>query len=575
MNFIKRFKLLIILAIIVIIGISYYIFKPKTPPKIDTVKVERTTLRQFVSVVGSVKAAQNVDLAFESSGKVSKVYVNVGSNVLIGDKLAELNITDLEADLQQAQAQVVSAEAGLNQYYAALSAEQARLNEMKSGTRPEEITIAQTNVNNAQSDLNNAKLDLQIIKNKAETDINNLYDDVINTLNDGYLKADNAINTLLDDLFTDTADVKFTFEPNNSNLETGTLNERKNSVRDLASLRSEMDKDHSLNSDYDASLLVGKNSLTVVRNFLNLVGDILDGSTTLTTATLATYKANLNTARTNVNTALTSVSNLQQSISAQKNTNNASINTAESVLAGEEFDLKSAQDQLALKLAGSTEEQINAQEANVKQAEANISSQRAVISQRIASVASAKAKIDKNIIYSPINGVVTKQDAKEGEIVSANVNLISIISEAQFEIEANITEVDISKIKIGDKAEVLLDAYGEDEIFEASVVSVDPAEKVIEGVSTYKTTLIFLGSVDKIRSGMTADLEILTNSLDDVIAVPQRALIVKNGNKIVRTLVGGEVKENIVKTGLRGSDGKIEILEGIKEGDMVITFIEE
>jgi RND family efflux transporter MFP subunit len=189
-------------------------------------------------------------------------------------------------------------------------------------------------------------------------------------------------------------------------------------------------------------------------------------------------------------------------------------------------------------------------------------------------VSSALAKIEKTIIYAPIGGIVTAQDAKEGEIVTAQATVISIISEAEFEIETNITEIDISKIEIGDKASVTLDAYGDDGGFEAVVIFIDPAEKIIEGVSTYKTTLQFMDGNDKIKSGMSADLDILTNEKNNIIAIPQRAVITKNGNKIVRILQNKEVVEVEVKIGIRGSDGRIEIIQGLKDGDEVITFME-
>ncbi len=574
MNFIKRFKFLIIIGLIIIAGVAYFSLKPKPQPRIDTVVAERGDLKQFVSVVGKVKPSEDVDLAFETGGKVSKVYVQVGDKVEVGDKLVELNMADLYAELQQASAQVVSAQATLGQYQAALTAEQAKLEEMQSGTRPEEIVIAQTKVANAQSDLDNEKIDLETAVEKAQTDLDNLYDDVLNTLNDAYIKSDNAINTQLDDLFTNAANVEFTFEPNNSQLEVNTLEARRDAINGLADLRDEISKTHTTNAEFDNALSTGKTVLVSVRYFLNLVGDILDGDTDLSSTNLSTYKSNLNTARGNVNTALTSISNLQQSISAQKNTNTTAVNSAQALVDGAEYDLQSAQDELKLKLAGYTKEQIDAQVAKVQQAEANINSQKAIINQRVASVSSAQARIEKNIIYSPIKGIVTKQEAKEAEIMAPNTTVVSVISEVQFEIEANVTEIDISKVKIGDNAQVTLDAYGDDKYFDASVVSVDPAEKIIEGVATYKTTLQFASTTEEIKSGMSADLEIMTDSRQNVIAIPQRAVIYKDNKKIVRVMENGQVVEREVETGIKGSDGRIEITSGLKEGDTVVTFME-
>ena len=61
----------------------------------------------------------------------------------------------------------------------------------------------------------------------------------------------------------------------------------------------------------------------------------------------------------------------------------------------------------------------------------------------------------------------------------------------------------------------------------------------------------------------------------NIIAIPLRAVLNKDNNKVVRKLVNGEIVYENVTTGLRGSDGKVEILSGIKEGEIIITFIEE
>src|SRR3989344_1740024 len=132
---------------------------------------------------------------------------------------------------------------------------------------------------------------------------------------------------------------------------------------------------------------------------------------------------------------------------------------------------------LALKKAGTVQEQIDAQAAEVDAANA--------------SVMNLQAQLAKTVIRSPISGVITRQDAHAGEIAGIGVNLVSVISAGKYEIEANIPEADIAKIKIGDKAQVTLDAYGNDALFTASVSKIDPAETVIDGVSTYRTTLQF------------------------------------------------------------------------------------
>ena len=152
---------------------------------------------------------------------------------------------------------------------------------------------------------------------------------------------------------------------------------------------------------------------------------------------------------------------------------------------------------------------------------------------------------------------------------------MSIISKSGFEIESFVPEADIAKVKIENQAKLTLDAYGDNEWFDAKVVSIDPAETIIENVATYKIVLHFLNGNDKIKSGMTANIDIATAVREDIIAVPQRAVITSGREKFVRVLSDNAFKEVRVTTGIRGSDGRIEIQEGLQVGDRVIIFLEE
>ena len=205
----------------------------------------------------------------------------------------------------------------------------------------------------------------------------------------------------------------------------------------------------------------------------------------------------------------------------------------------------------------------------------DISTQQLTIKQREHDLSDAKDNLKKYSIRAPMQAVVSKQDLTIGEAFSANSSVITIISEAQFEIEANIPEADIVKIQVGNTSTVTLDAYGPDTVFKAVVTGIDPAETIIEGVTTYRTVLQFTQTDNRIRPGMTADITISTAQKENVIAVPQRAIIRQDGNKFVRVVRENGIEQVQVQTGLRGSDGTIEIVSGVAEGDRVITFFPE
>jgi HlyD family secretion protein len=497
-NLIKKPIFIIGLVVIVVIIVGYFYFSKTKKPDYEVIIAKNGTVIQEVSVTGKVKPAENVDLAFEKSGKVAWVNAKVGDKVFIGQTLVTLVNGDISAQLDQAKA--------------AVSEQQAKLDELKKGTRPEEIQIQQVKVDNAKADL-------------------------IDKIQDAYTKSDDAVRNKVDQVFSNPR----------------TVNPQLNSYLNIESaLKTDIEWrrfliESKLNS-WESSLGVVKINLNEIKLFLDKIALAINNTganSNLSQTTLDTWKSDISTARTNINTAIVNLSSSESTLAVEEN-------------------------QLILEKAGNTPEQIANQEAKVEQAEANVKNY--------------QAQLEKTILWAPINGIITKQDAKKGEIVAANSVIISIISSPEFsaqsalgglgwEIEANVPEADIAKIKIGDSAKITLDAYGSDIFFDVNVVKIDPGETIIEGVATYKTTFQFTKKDERVKSGMTANIDILTNKHENVITIPQRAVISQNGDKIVKILEGENIKEKKVKTGLRGSDGDIEIIEGIKEGDKVIVLI--
>ena len=267
----------------------------------------------------------------------------------------------------------------------------------------------------------------------------------------------------------------------------------------------------------------------------------LTASTNISQTSIDTWKLNVSSARTEVSTAI-------NTLLASVDQYNGSISA-----------LKLAKDELQLQSAPATTEQLAAQEASVEQVAAQ--------------VASAETQLAKTTIKSPINGVVININTKLGEIIPAGKNVVSVISYGDYEVEAFVPEADISKVKIGNSASTTLDAYGNGVDFQTTVIKIDPAATVIDGVPTYKVTLKFAKRDDRIKSGMTANLDILTNHKDNTLIIPSRVIITKDDGKYVTTMsVMGENKtiEKKIITGLRGADGKIEVVSGINIGDSLV-----
>ena len=577
----KSKKRTIIFAIIIfVLVVGYFSLRNKKGQDYDFIIAQKSNLSQEVNVTGQVKPIESVDLGLEVSGKVDKIYVKVGDKVILDQLLVSLDSSELKMQLLQLGAELESAQANLAQYQAAADVQQAKLDELKQGSRPEEIQITETKAINAEKALVDSQENLENVRDKANIDLLNLYSDIEDILYDSYSKADSAVNEQMDEMFSnDSSDnPELTFFTSDSQGKIDVEQLRKTATEVINSLKDDLDNVAS-ETDFvilDNFLTNTKNNLLVIRDLLSSLNDVVNSAINLSQTIINTYKSNISIAQTNINTALSNINSQEQLIASQKIVNQNNIATAQSSVNTYQNALLLAEDELVLKQSGATEEQTKAQEALVSQAKLNIVSQQAQVKRAQVNLQSTNIQLLKMELRTPLEGVITKQEAKVGEIISANSSFIAIISDNNFKIEANIPEVDIAKIELDDSAKVRLDAYESNVIFEANLMSIDPAETVIEGVSTYKVIFHFTKEDERIKSGMTADIDILTDERQDIIAVPSRAILSKNGDKFVRIVGSGEINSEIkVVTGLKGTMGQTEIIEGIAEGDKIITILKE
>jgi len=546
MKKILKNKKLIISSVIalLLVAMTIYYFSREEKVEYNFTVAEKQDLVQEISATGRVKAVDELDLAFEKNGKIETVNVKVGDQVKKGQILVWLESDDVLAEISQARASVASAKAKLSQYEAVLEKEKSELEILKIGTRSEEILIYDSKVKNAEAVYN--------------ASIQNLID----SIGDAYTKADDSIRNKIDPMFNDPRNTnpQIIFNISDSQLEIDIEWGRSLIEQQLISWVSSL-RDIDKNPILD-EVIKTENHLSEIQSFLGnmaLAINNVSANAGLSQTIIDSYKTNIYNARININTAITNLSLYKEK-----------FNTAKT-------SLLIAENELSLKQANSTPEKINSQGATIKQAEANIESQKAEIDLKESLVQSSLVKLAKNSLESPINGIITAEEADIGTIVSGGQVVISVISEDDLKIESNIVEADIAYLKIGDKAKLYLDAYGEDFIFNAEVVEIEPAGQLIEGIANYKITLEFSEKDDRIKAGMTADLDIITMELKNIIAIPYRAIIFKNGTgKFVQILKeDNKVEEISVETGIIGNGNLIEIKNGIEEGDKIITSIKK
>lgn len=195
----------------------------------------------------------------------------------------------------------------------------------------------------------------------------------------------------------------------------------------------------------------------------------------------------------------------------------------------------------------------------------------AQIAEAQAGVAAAEAAFADTRLIAPFAGLVTDVQAVRGDIASLGTPAVSLISSEAFEIVVLIPEDDIGEVDVGDEAVVTFDAYDDMEM-SARVSFISPRAIVESGAAQFEVTLQFTEADERIRAGLSVDIDIIAAEAKDVLAIPTRAVLTEDGARYVRVLATDTSFRRVpVTTGLSG-EGMIEILSGLAEGDRVITF---
>jgi len=185
----------------------------------------------------------------------------------------------------------------------------------------------------------------------------------------------------------------------------------------------------------------------------------------------------------------------------------------------------------------------------------------------------AQKDLGEATITAPFDGTVGAIYVDEGDIIPpptmAPTVAIYFITPTSLELKAEVDEIDIPDVEVGQSAVIEVDAIADD-LFEGTVTSVSPVPVIEAGLVLYEVTISLVIPADVgVMVGMSATADIMIDKSEDTLLVPERAVGRDDqGNSIVWVSVDGQLEEREVVVGI-SNDFQIEILEGISEGDMV------
>jgi HlyD family secretion protein len=206
------------------------------------------------------------------------------------------------------------------------------------------------------------------------------------------------------------------------------------------------------------------------------------------------------------------------------------------------------------------------------------------VAQAKAAYERAQDYLAKTTLRSPIDGVITTLNAKEGETaIMGTMNfagtVILVVSDlSEIITEVQVDEADFPKLKMGQKATVIIDALGGKK-YEGKVIEIGAsAQQSTSGLQTnirqFKVKITITNPDKDLKPGMTTRVKLYADQRTGVLKVPIGAVKsdVKDGEQQYYCLIveKGKVKRCEIKTGL-ADDINIEITSGLKEGDEIIT----
>lgn len=199
-------------------------------------------------------------------------------------------------------------------------------------------------------------------------------------------------------------------------------------------------------------------------------------------------------------------------------------------------------------------------------------------SQYQAAVADVRVKQNYSVIRSPFAGVVVQKFTEVGELLLPGKQIVTIVNPERIYVLASIDEVDVGKLSTGQPVTITVDAFP-GETFEGTVRRISP---VVSGgkleTRTADVWIYFNERQNRIKPGMSADIEVLITSLEKVISVPSQAVVEREGKKQVFVADGKNIrpKETAIAKLTPVETGETNwsftrITKGLSQGDYVIT----
>ncbi len=186
-----------------------------------------------------------------------------------------------------------------------------------------------------------------------------------------------------------------------------------------------------------------------------------------------------------------------------------------------------------------------------------------------ARVDAAQATLENAWVSAPFAGTITRVDVKPGDQVSPGAVAFELADLSQLLVDVDVSEVDINRIQVGQPVTLTFDAIL-DRTYNGHVLEVGLVGAPVQGVVNFRVTVTLDDADALVRAGLTAAVNLVVEQIDDALLVPNRAVRVSDGERVVYILQNGVPTAVPVRLGV-SSDTDSQVLDGeLKVGDQVL-----
>ncbi|MFQ5616328.1 MAG: efflux RND transporter periplasmic adaptor subunit, partial [Anaerolineales bacterium] len=188
-----------------------------------------------------------------------------------------------------------------------------------------------------------------------------------------------------------------------------------------------------------------------------------------------------------------------------------------------------------------------------------------------ARIAAAQAALDQIDVAAPFDGIISDVIVKPGDQVSPGSVAFALDDLSRLLVDVEVSEVDINRIEAGQDVVLTFDAVLAKE-YHGVVTEVALVGSTVQGVVSFKATVELLDADENVRPGMTAGVNVVVSQLENVLLVPNRAVRVQDGERVVYILDNRSPLPRPVPIDLGVSSETYSQITGgeLKEGDKIV-----